>query len=137
MVGPTLVVEGPLVVGEGPLVVGEGLLLVGLAVLLYTLRRLGPPQNSELFPLQTIEQLLAAAGAPPLTIAFPQSITSKVKVNGQISNLEQMDSTYNTRQSIPSQPGYNPQRSRQLYSFQHCFWKHHRQEVSQKSEPSH
>jgi hypothetical protein len=69
--------------GEGP-----------LAVLLYTLRRLGPPQNSELFPLQIIEQSLAAAGAPPLETVFPQSIRNKV--NEQMPNLEPMDSTYNT-----------------------------------------
>jgi hypothetical protein len=73
---------------------GGGPLLVALAVLLYTLRRLGPPQNSELFPLQIIEQLLAATGAPPLVTVFPQSIRSKV--SGQMSILEPMDSTYNT-----------------------------------------
>jgi hypothetical protein len=42
-------------------------------VLLYTLSALGPPQNSELFPLQVISQLEAAIGAPPLTIELPQT----------------------------------------------------------------
>jgi hypothetical protein len=44
----------------------------------YTLRRLGPPQNSELFPLQTMLQPLAGAGAPPLEKVFPQSLRRKV-----------------------------------------------------------
>ena len=43
------------------------------AASLYTLSLLGPPQNSELFPLQTILQSEAGAWAPPLTIVFPQS----------------------------------------------------------------
>jgi hypothetical protein len=92
--GLLLVDEEPLLVDEGPLLVDEGPLVVPLAVLLYTLRRLGPPQNSELFPLQTIEQPLAGAGAPPLTTASPQSI--RTKVNGQMPNLKPMDRTYNT-----------------------------------------
>jgi hypothetical protein len=72
--GLLLVDDGLLLVCEGALLVDDGPLLVPLAVLLYTLRRLGPPQNSALFPLQTIEHPLAGAGAPPLRTAFPQSI---------------------------------------------------------------
>ena len=105
--GLLLVDDGLLLVCEGALLVDDGPLLVPLAVLLYTLRRLGPPQNSEGFPLQTIEQPLAGAGAPPFMTAFPQSI--RAKVNGQMPNLKPMDITYNIRQNIPYRPDYSPQ----------------------------
>jgi hypothetical protein len=45
--------------------------------IVYTLRRLGPPQNSPLFPLQSIEQSLAGVGAPPLEKALAQSVRGK------------------------------------------------------------
>ena len=82
----------------------------------YTLRRLGPPQISELFPLQTMEQSPAAVGAPPLEKILPQS--SRYVVSVQVLDIDAIDSTYNTRRSIPHQLGYNLQRSRQRYSFQ-------------------
>jgi hypothetical protein len=73
----------PVVTGPGPPVgVGGGGVDVDVVevdvtvvepVLLYTLSLLGPPQNSELLPLQSILQPEAGAGAPPFVMELPQS----------------------------------------------------------------
>jgi len=57
---------------------GEDVVLCVPLVKLYTLRRLGPPQNSELFPLQVMEQSPGGVGAPPLENELAQSLRSKV-----------------------------------------------------------
>ena len=89
-------------------------------VYLYTLRRSGPPQVSELFPLQVMSQSPAGVGAPPLEKEVPQSL--RRKVNGQVLKNEVIDSTYNIRQSIPRRPGDNPRQSRQRCNFRQCYW---------------
>ena len=99
-----------------------------LPVKLYTLRRLGPPQVSALFPLQAMEQSPAGVGAPPLEKVAPQSF--KKEVNGRGPKIAvAMDNTYNIRQSIPCQLGDNPKRSRQQCSFQRCRWQLHQWEL--------
>jgi len=52
---------------------GEDVVLCAPPFKLYTLRRLGPPQNSELFPLQVMEQSPGGVGAPPLVNELAQS----------------------------------------------------------------
>lgn len=49
----------------------------GSSPLMYIFRRLPPPQNSVLLPLQSVVHPLVA-GAPPLEILFPQSVEVSV-----------------------------------------------------------
>jgi hypothetical protein len=96
---------------------------MGVPVWLYRLIRSRPPQNSEPFPVQGMEQSVRGAGEATLLMAVPQSSGSTV--SGQ--KIEAIDSTYSTRDRIPLRPESNPRRGKHRCNFEHCCDERHHQ----------
>lgn len=87
----------------------------------YRLRRSTPPQYSEPFPVQRLEQSAGAVGTAPPLMVSPQP--SRITVSGQ--QIGATDSTYGTRHRFPLRQDCNPGRSKHRCNLEHCCYNHH------------